>query len=342
LSGSRKSTIQDVAEMAGVSTSTVSHVINDTRFVSEEIRVRVRESIEKLKYNANPAARSLRSGTSNLVGFIVSNISNYFYTRIAKGIDQVLSKVGYHIILIDSAEDKKIEKENVKSLYLRGVDGLIIAPTTNDCSYLAEIVRKNFPIVLVDRKPADFEADSIMLHNIEGSYKATQYLIGKGHRDIGFLAFNYDGEDGTMQERVRGYRKALLEAGLQPNEDYIILAEGGTATFHELRNAESYRMMEKLLETPATAVICGNDLASIGAFSCLKDKGIPIPGRMAFITFDDSFWLTMSTPRVSVVAQPAEQIGSVAAQRLLERIQGRAMLHECLRLGAEFILRDSC
>jgi LacI family transcriptional regulator len=245
-------------------------------------------------------------------------------------------------LLIDSTENKKSEIENVKSLCSQGVDGLIIAPTTNDFAYLERVVGKEFPIVFVDRIPANFNADCIMLSNTEGAQAATKHLIDKGHTDIGFIGFTYDGLDGTMNERVEGYKKAHIEAGLPVKGEYIKVDEGGTALFTELRHAKSYKMTEQLLATRISAVVCGNNLASIGVFSYLKENFIPMPERIAFITFDDEFWLTMATPSVSAVSQSAETYGILAAQRVLERINGKHPPFECFRLKPQLIIRQSC
>ena len=343
MSGNRPPTMKDVARTAGVSISTVSHVVNRSRFVGPETTQKVESAISKLGFRANRVARNLRSGKSNLIGFVVSNLSSYFYVRIARGIEKVISHHGYHLTLIDSQESTEAETENVESLYDRSVDGLILVSTSPSCNYLKRIVSPSFPVVFVDRQPTGFQADTVLLANSDAAYRATKHLIDRGHVNIGFVAFHFghDKIDATMQERVDGYEKAHLEAGLPVSSGFIKVAEGGAISVNELRHAESYRMMEELLNSPISAVLCGNGPASIGVYSCLKDRSVPVPDQIAMVTFDDDLWLTMSTPSITAVAQPAELLGSIAAERLLRRINGNASPHECVRLKADLILRDS-
>lgn len=257
--------------------------------------------------------------------------------------ESILSQYGYHLALIDSQERVELEKENIESILDRGVDGLILVPTCASCDHISKLVSVNKPIVFVDREPMGISADSILLSNEEASYRATRHLIEKGHVDIGFVAFHFGRNtiDATMQERINGYKSALADAGLPVQKRYIEVAAGAASVVHELRHAESYRMMERLLTTPVSAVLCGNSPASIGVFSCLRDRKVQIPDDIAMITFDDDLWLTMATPSISTVAQPAELLGAAAAERLLQRLEGREIPTECIRLKADLIIRDS-
>ncbi|TVR06332.1 MAG: LacI family transcriptional regulator [Spirochaetaceae bacterium] len=344
MANGRSPTMKDVAKTAGVAVSTVSHVVNRSRFVSEEATERVEQAIRQLGFRANRVAQNLRSGRSNLIGFVVSNLYNYFYVRIARGIESVIGKYGYHLTLIDSQERTDLEQENIESLIDRGVDGLILVPTCTTCDHIGKLLSADDrPIVFVDREAIGFQADSVLLSNEEGAYRATKHLIEKGHVDIGFVAFHFghDEIDMTMQERIEGYRKAHQEAGLPIRKNYIEITAGGSVLVNELRHAESYRMMERLLTTPVSAVLCGNSPASIGVFMCLKDRKVKIPEEIAMITFDDDLWLTMATPSISAVAQPAELLGAAAAERLMQRIQGKPQPYGCIRLKADLIIRDS-
>jgi LacI family transcriptional regulator len=338
----KRPTMKDVAEKAGVSITSVSHVLNGTRFVSPDKTRRIEQAIWALQFKPNPIARNLRSGKSMLVGFMVSNMANYFYVNIAKGIEKTLSYYGYRLVLIDSSENKKREMDNVESLYLRGVDGLIIAPTDPDCGYLKEIVRPGFPVVFVDRQPINFQADTILLANLEAAYMATNYFISRKFDNIGFLGFYYGNEiDKTMQERLNGFVKALDDAGIPVNREAIKTSPGVPSAMNELQYTESYRLMEQLLRIPVRAVLCGNSLAAIGAYSYLKDKGIRIPEEISIITFDDDVWLRLTTPKISSVVQPAESFGVLAAERLMNRLEGKELPYECFRLNAEMVLRQS-
>jgi LacI family transcriptional regulator len=340
----RKPTMKDVAETAGVSISTVSHVLNRTRFVSAEATGKVEKAVFDLKFRVNSIARNLRSGKSLLIGYVVSNMENYFYVNIARGIEKVINPLGYQLILIDSAEQKKAEMKNIESLYLRGMDGIILAPTKTDCSYLKNLLPPGFPLVFVDRQGANYPACSVLLDNEGAAYEAVRYFLGKGLTRIGFISFHF-GEtdvDETIGERIGGYKRAYEEAGLPVDPRFIRVPPGGSAAISELHRVESYYLMEELLETGAEAVLCGNGLAAIGVFNCLRDRGITIPQKISLITFDDDLWLSMTSPRITAVVQPAESMGSAAARLLIKQIRREFISPESLRLKAEILYRESC
>ena len=339
-----KPTMKDVAEASGVSVTTVSHVINGTRYVSLEVTNKVKHAVESLNFKTNPIARNLRSGKSRVIGFVVSNLEHYFYVNIAKGIKKAINSLGYQLILIDSAENKDIETKNIESLYLRGTDGIVIAPTTTDCGYLKDIIPPNFPLVFVDRQPTSYQADCVLLNNAGASYEAAKHLLHKGYTRIGFISFHFGEKDidPTIIERIEGYKQAYREAGLPIDDDLIQAVPGGSFSPAKLLHAEPYALMRKLLGTSVQAVLCGNSLAAIGVYQYLKNASISIPGKVALITFDDDLWLSMTTPRISAVAQPAESIGFTAAKQLLKRVQAKAGAYKTIRLDAELIFRESC
>ncbi|MFW5994984.1 MAG: LacI family DNA-binding transcriptional regulator [Spirochaetia bacterium] len=339
----RPPTMKDVADLAGVALSTVSHVINGTRFVREETREKVEGAIEQLGFRTNLVARNLRSGKSNLIGFAVSNLSAYFYVNIARGIQSVIGPQGYHLALLDSQENRETEMQNIEALYDRSVDGLILTPTTSSVLHLNRVVSGSSPVVFVDRQPSDFEGDSVLLSNTDAGYRATRHLIDKGHVDIAFVGFHFGhGEiDRTMRERITGYEQAHEAAGLTADPDRIRVTAGTSASTTELKYAEPYHSMKSLLKEKVTAVLCGNSLAAVGVFSCLKEQSVRIPDEVALVTFDDELWLSMCSPSITVMAQPAELMGASAARRLLKRLENRDLPYESFRLKADLLLRDS-
>jgi LacI family transcriptional regulator len=234
-----------------------------------------------------------------------------------------------------------MEIKNIESLYLRGTDGIIIAPTTTDCGYLENLLPLNFPQVFVDRQPIAYNADCVLLDNAGASYEATWYLLNKGCTRIGFVSFHFGetGVDSTIMERIEGYKKAYMDAGLAVNEDFIKTVPGGSSTPGELLHAEPYRIMKKLLTQSVQAVLCGNSLAAIGVITCLRDASIRIPQDISLITFDDDIWLSMTFPRIT---QSAEAMGIMAAKRLLKRIHGKKLSSQLTRLNAEIKFRQSC
>jgi LacI family transcriptional regulator len=166
--------------------------------------------------------------------------------------------------------------KSIESLYLRGTDGIIIAPTTTDCGYLKTILPPDFPLVFVDRQPTSFPANCVLLNNLGTSYyEATRYLLNKGYTRIGFVSFHF----GEAEIEIKG--------------DLIKVIPDGSSIPAELLHAEPYTIMKELLVSPVQAVLCGNSLAAIGVYRCLKDSSIPIPGKVPLITFDDDLWLSM-------------------------------------------------
>ncbi len=340
-----KSSIKEVAHLAGVSIATVSYVLNGTKRVRPETEQRVMDAVQKLQYQINPLARNFRKGESKLIGFVVCDLSNFFFQEIALGLEQCLTQYGYRPILIDSKEDKQIEMENIRNLLASSVDGLIIAPTSEDCSYLKLMLANHpVPVVYVDRKTIGYDSDLVLSANEEGGYQAVKNLISKGHREIAFVGSRLDS---TMVERSDGYRRALQEAGIPVNANYIRYGDSISVPQRNLRYGAIYKhTLDLLTNYKITAIFSGNNLATVGAFNCLMELNIKIPEDVAFITFDDSFWLTLTTPSLSAIAQKPEEIGQVAGKMMYERIMNKrkniSKPFQRKRIPTQIILRGSC
>jgi LacI family transcriptional regulator len=328
-----KARMEDVAKKAGVSTATVSHVINETRFVAENTKNKVIEAMKELDYHPNSAARLLRSKESKIIGFLVPDISNSFFTRIAREIEMILSKKGYNLIVSNSDEKIEREKEQLKVYQSQLIDGLIMAPSANDHSYLEE-KSKDYPIVFIDRKPDGFnQGDCVLVDNESGSYQAIEHLIKKGHKKIGIIT----GLPGltTTTERLNGYKRALKDYNLELNEDLIKI---GDSKFNS-----GYNLTEELLKsTDITALFVTNNLMTVGAMNCLKKNKIKIPKEIAIIGYDNYEWATITAPPLSVVKQPISEIGVKAAELILNRISEKEQDYEEIRLENELIIRSSC
>jgi LacI family transcriptional regulator len=346
----RNPTVKDVAAAAGVSIATVSHVLNKTRFVSAETTARVENAVSALNYKANVIARHLRSGESRLIGYVVSSLDCSFYTDMAAGIDGALNAGGdgglpYQLVIMDSRDSKQREIKNIESLFRRGVDGVIVAPTTTDYRFLKGVLPEGFPLVFLDRQPLHYEADYILLNNREASFEAASALIKKGHRRIGYVTYHY-GEagiiDDTTRERIAGFEEAFAAASLPLDKALVRAVPGASHTRSSLRQGASYQAMKELLGMAPDAVFCGNNFSAVGVVSCLNDAGIRIPRDMAFITYDNDLWMSLTTPQLSSIVQPAEEMGALAAERLLRRFRGGVLPPECFRLNANIVYRGSC
>lgn len=339
-----KSTIKEVAHLAGVSIATVSYVLNGTKKVRPETEQKVLDAVTKLNYHVNPLARNLRKGESKLIGFVVSDLSNNFFQEIALGLETQLSKDGYRLIIMNSKEQKETEIENVKNLIAGAADALVIAPTTSDCSYLRFLLEGNpIPVAFVDRRPEGFESDVVLATNEQGAYDAVKALTDKGHTNIAFFGSR---QDSTMIERLDGYKKALDEAGVSFNANLIRFGTHDSVSQRSLRHGVMYHhALDVLTNYDITAIFSGNNLATLGVFSYIKEANIQVPKDLSFITFDDSSWLTMTTPTLSAVAQNPEKMGRVAGKLILERLgepqSAEKKTFQIVRISTQLILRGS-
>ena len=329
--------MKDVAQRAGVSVSTVSHVINETRNVNPETKEKVLRAIKEFHYNVNPIARTLRSGSSKLIGVVVSNLANTFFMDIALSIDKVLSKEGYYLIYMNSNENKDVERENIEKLLMQNVDGLVIAPVGQDCMYLEELIQGKCPSVFFDRKPEGFETDCILTTNYEGALSGTKLLIDRGHQKIGFIGSHFDK---TMEERINGYRGALMKSGIQINEDLITTGSEGSLTLEDIIQGEGYSLTRYLVEEKKiTALFCGNELAAIAAISFLKNNNYKLKDDVEVVSFDNAFWLSITSPGISAVEQDRELIGKKAAEVLLDRINENNSPMKVIRVPTKLVIR---
>lgn len=326
--------MKDVAREAGVSTATVSHVINKTRFVEKETKNKVLRVMKKLRYYPNSAAQSLRSKKTKVIGLIVPDISNFFFTAIIKGIENTLKKYGYNLILSDSDENLEIEKDQIRVFNAKLVDGLIVAPASGDHTFLKKLLSRNSPVVFIDRKPQSYcPGDCVLVDNAEGAYKAVSVLIKKGHSRIGAIT----GMPGltTSEERVEGYKRALVNYGIKVDQNLIKIGDG--------RYDSGYKLMKELFfNTTITALFVVNNLMTIGAMQFLKEKQIKVPDALAIIGFDDYKWASITNPPLSVVKQPSRRIGEKASELLIRRIKKEETGdYKEYRLSTELIIRDS-
>ena len=283
--------IKDVAVKSGVSVATVSHVINNTRFVSEETRTKILAAMEELKYVPNSMARSLRTNKTNTVALLIPDISNFFFTEVAEAIEGVLSEKGYSLFLCNTGESISIEKKQIMLMSSQLVSGIIIAPTSREFDYRSMFTDIKYPIVFIDRKTYKLQADVVMVDGKTATYNAVSSLIKKGHKRIGYIA----GRDGlsTTDERLSGYLEAIEQNGIPLDESLIKRGDS--------KHESGYQLTEELIKTDATAIFVSNNLMAVGAMKCLSNNNISIPKRMAIIGFDDYNWATITNPPLSTI-----------------------------------------
>lgn len=327
-------TVREVARVARVSVSTVSHVINDTRRVEPETSDRVRAAIAELGYKPNRLARALRRASSESIGLIISDIENPFFSEVTRGVDSEARESGMSVIIANTDDDPEREHAAIAALRERQVDGLLLAPTSGSGErIIGELTDLDIPVVLVDRT-SDVPIDQVGVQNSESMSALVQHLITLGHRDIGLVT----GLDGisTSDERHEAFRSTLLAAGLTYRPEHVL---GGRSRVEPAREAALAILGGR---RRPTALVAGNNLMTLGALEAAQRLGLRVPDDLALVGFDDAVWSEVLSPRLTVIAQPTYEIGRVALQLMLKRLAEPERPTEAVRLPTSLILRESC
>jgi LacI family transcriptional regulator len=324
--------MDDVASRAGVSTSTVSHVLNGTRKVSPATVQAVQRAIQALGYIPNTLARSLARSSTNTIGVAISALSNHYFSETVHAIETECAKHGYMMLFVDTHDDPEQELRVVTALHHRRVDGIVLAPS-NGSMALEYLQANEIPAVLVDRMMSE-QFDQVGVENAQPTQALIEHLIAHGHRRIAFIA----GRAGfsTTDERVAGYKAALQAAGLV--FDAQLLVSGGSNTA-PARQATAQLLR---LAAPPTAIMAGNNLMTLGAMQALREAQIEVPGQMALVGFDDFDWADFFVPRLSLIAQPVQALGARAVDLLLQRMASPGSPPQSVRLAPTLQLRNSC
>jgi len=326
-------TMKQVAEKAGVSTTTVSHVINNTRVVSEDARERVLSVIQELRYIPSAVARSLKNDRTHTIGMMIPNNSNPYFAELIQGIEDASFELGYNIILCNSYDDPKKQAAYIRVLMEKRIDGLILVSSGSDEDLSMLLANEVIPKVLVDREVTGVAADLIEADHVQGAYEATRYLISLGHKRIACVA----GPDTLLPSggRVAGYQRALKEAGITVCDDFIVhsdfTSEGGFNAFQKLLT----------LDSKPTAIFASNDLMAIGGICAANQAGVKIPQDLSVIGYDDIALASFSTPPLTTIAQPKYQIGQLTAKTLVERISNPDSQVRRTMLTPELVIRQS-
>ena len=317
---------------------TVSRVLNEKKGVSPDTRKRVLKAIEETDYIPNSLARSFTLQKTKTIGLVIVDIANPFFTTLARGVENIAAKNRFSVIFCSTDENQEKEALYLEILARKRVDGVILAPASKKGASLKSILIKRIPIVLVDRElesSEDFNLDIVKEDSVHGAYILTKHLINLGHRRIAIVVGGR--EISTAEERVKGYKKALIEAGI-PIEDSLIRfsnysEEGGYTTTKELL---------RMLERP-TAIFGGNNFIAVGAVAAIKEAGLRIPHDVALVSFGDIDFLSRIYPFFTVVTQSAYSMGAIAAELLIRRIEGKEKVQEKREvvLKPELVIRES-
>ena len=329
------STIRDVAKRAGVSPVTVSRVVNNAGNVKASTRERVERAIEELGYLPSIAARSLRVKRTRTLALIVPDITNSFWTTVARGVEDAAQGRDYSVLLCNTDEDPAKQHRYLSVIVSQGVDGVIIAPYDNDADNLAGLQRRQIPTVIIDRRVLGWEGDSVFGDSLSGSFALVRHLIEMGHQRI--AAISGPIKTSTAEDRVAGYCLALSEAGI-PLE-HALIKRG------EYRAASGERLTHRLLDQdrPPTAIFAANNAIALGVIDALGQRGLRVPQDLALVSFDDLPGLARFFPFLTVAVQPAYDMGLNAAQLLFSRLDSEVNLQpRRVVLPVRLIIRHSC
>lgn len=299
----QKSTISDVAKEAGVSTATVSFVVNKTKAVTPEVEARVKEAIDKLEYQPSRTAKSLRTGKSEILGLIIPDLTNPFFTRLAQDIEQEARLQGYATLLTDSHDNQQLQGQLITTLESRGVDGILLVPALH--TGRAPLCKT--PLVFLDRTAGT--ATPIQSNKYQGGQQAAQHLIELGHRHIAILAGPR--RPYGLSERVSGMMDALAKANLAVALEaieygYYSVESGRQGTFNLIGR------------TAFTALIAANDTLALGALSALQSSGKNVPKEVSLIGFDDIPWASLSYPALTTICQDTRELARQALHAVFQ------------------------
>ena len=327
--------IKDVAREAGVSIATVSRVLNDIDVVNEDTKKKVLDAIKKLGYRPNIVARSLKTQRTKTVGILVPDISSGFYPEIVRGAEDVANIYDYNVILCNSDFDYDKEKDYLKVLKEKMVDGVIYMSSCLEEETLDIINELDLKTVLAESKDKQGRLPSVIIDNIKASYDATKFLIDKGLKNIAFVGINKD-ESNAWGERHLGYEKALEESGITIDKDLVF--------FKDLRVKSGYKAIEAFLANNKKfdGVVCSSDEIAIGVINALREKGINVPGDVSVIGFNDNDVASCFYPKITTVRQPSYDIGSVAMRMLIKILNNKPLEQDQYVLDYDLIQRESC
>jgi LacI family transcriptional regulator len=329
-------TIKDVARASGVSSMTVSRVINESQKVRPETRRRVEQAIAELGYVPSRLARGLSRQRTGTLAVIVPDVANPFFTQVVRAAEEVARRGGYGVILCDTRADLSVERDVVEELIAHRVEGIVIAPVSDrSTAHLRRLDEFQVPCVLVDRTLPGVERDAVVGDSFAGAQRLVEHLIALGHRRIGLIVES--NQVSTARDRRRGYEAALAAADVALDPSLVV-----ETAVDPVGGAEGMRRLLEL-EQPPTAVFTVNNLVALGAIEAVRGAGLEVPDDVALVCFDDIEYASRLYPFLTVLEQPAETFGTVATQLLLERIQGRgpARRHVVV-LPGEFVVRKSC
>ena len=307
-----KAKITDVAQKANVSISTVSHVLIHTRFVSEETRKKVMDAVEELGYSPDASGRTFRTGKKMMIGLVVPDITNSVFAALIEDVDDVISKQGYNLVISNTRDNLRMEKQALRSLASGVVDGTVIASTAEDFQTIKSQMPDKFPLVFMDRVLSDQNYDSVILDCREATAKMLEEMIGNGFRKIGFLVGLP--QISPTHERVSIYQEILNKHGIPEEEQYIRYID---------RKNNTYDVASELIEKGCTALIATNTAMTHSVLNCVEDRGLKLGEEIVIGGFVDSDFANRFMHKIPVVYEPMKEMGKLAGEMIVKKIEDK-------------------
>jgi DNA-binding LacI/PurR family transcriptional regulator len=329
-------TIRDVAKAVGASVSTISAALNNSDYVSADMRSRIEHAIKELKYRPNDLARGLRLSKTHSIAIVVPDLSNNFYVDLVRGAKDYSASANYTMLIGDSRENWDEERSYLESFHRRRVDGVVRVAAMNAPTAKLGPILGDMPVVYADRFPpvADPRIARVGVDNVKAAESAMHYLLSLGHRKIGIIVG--EATSGTSSDRLRGCFQALKSAKVRAGRSLIHTGHNDVESGHS-------RTMQLLTQKDRpTAIFCTNNMMALGAFAAIQEIGLRCPEDISLLGFDDFYWATLLRPKLTVVSQPAREMGITAAHILIDQIEGRPCDSSPVLLATQLIVRDSC
>jgi len=329
----RSTTIQDVAEAAGVSVSTVSRVLNNKDDVSMETREKVRHVIDELNYSSSLAAKGMRSHHTNVIGLIMPDVASPYSVEILKGVNRAISNLDYDLLIFTNGDIKKYGTADRERYYVSLLNGsitdgvIVVTPAAISFPSMA-------PLVAIDPNLENPDYPGIIANNREGAYSAMSYLTGLGHRRIGFITGRLDLVSAT--HRLNGYKEGLSEAGIPVDETLIQVSDYTTEI--ALKGARILLAMEN----PPTAIFASNDMSAIGVYQAAKEAGVRIPEDLSVMGFDNLPESACLNPALSTIDQFVADMGALAIEMVVDLLKGTVLEHNLNIIKTQLVIRESC
>lgn len=328
-------TIHDVAKLAGVAPITVSRVINDSGYVSDKVREKVNAAIAELGYVPNILARSLKSKKTNTLALVFTDITNPFFTILARGVEDTASKAGFNVIFCNTDESQEEEDNYIQLLLQKQVDGILLVPAVSNTKSIELIQEQKTPLVILDRRVSNARVDIVRGDSEGGAYQLTEFLINLGHRRIAILSGPRDVS--TAEDRVQGYIRAMKDNGLEDNIQF---------SYGNFTQKSGYAVAREVFskDPKPTAVFAANNMIAFGLLKALLDMDLKVPDDVAIVSFDDIPDNLTHAPFFTVVRQPPYDYGKKATELLIARIKNGSdqdTVYKEVIFPVEFIERAS-